>query len=489
MRPRRRSVQRKPFIAYILPLLTSILFIVLIVMAVNTWVNYSSSSQNTALSDKALATFTVTGQNTFIVLDGKDHRLGQDSTSQLFSGEGIATGAGTRQYVELMGKGYFRLDNYSTVFVKKQANAQILNVGKGSVWLYFEKADDDVKELKVKIKNGELTVTAGSKLHVSNINGRQMVAVMEGKAQMKILNDQASILREVLIEEKQQVYFEEQDLATIAEKNIVVALDQELIGKDWYDWNIVEDQKTNNYESPVITNTNAEGEKATPTNTNEATSGKNPVSVDNLLNGDVFTTTSITVKGTLLVDGVTAVSVNGKQAELSQATKTWAAYKVPLSKDGKNTLLVKATAEGVTTTIGSYTVTRDVAVPDTPVLSSSKTVSVSPAVLAGTVAKDVVRVDVNGYTLKKFVPGSGVWQYTISTEIENMKSGENSYRVVAYDKGGNPSAPLVATITYTGDTKPKNGNTNTVNSSSNNNANTTMNTNTQPVTASGSTVR
>lgn len=463
MRPRRRSHYRKPLVAYILPLITSILCIVLVVLAVNTWVNYSSSTQNTVLSDKALATFTVDGQSTFIVLDGKEHRIGKDSTSQIFSGEGVATGAGTRQYVELMGKGYLRLESYSTMFMKKLSQGvELLNLGKGNAWIRFEKTQDDVKEIKVKLKNAELSLVPGAVVMVRNINGDQLIAVIEGKAQAKILNDQASILKEVLILGGQYIAFDTQTLASIESQDagaLVKNLSDEIKNSDWYSWNLVEDRKIQNYEPASVdekSNTNA----AAQTNSNTSTTtAMMPIEVSNILSGDVFTTATITVKGTLLVDGVTAVSVNGKMAELSESTKTWAVYKLPLSKDGKNSLTVKATVAGKTTTLDAFTVVRDLAIPDAPVLTSPKTTSQSVTKLTGTVEKDVVRVDVNGYNLKKFVPGSGAWQYVLSTDIDNLKPGENVYKVVAYDKGGNASKALVAVITYTGEAGNSNKNT------------------------------
>lgn len=477
MRQRRRTIQKKPFIAYILPLLTSVLCIVLVILAVNAWVRYQGESGDNTAKDKALASFTVDASNVFIILDEKERRLSKDYTSTLYHGEGLATGASSRQYIELNGKGYGRLEEYSTFFIKQQdSSSQLINLAKGQLWLRFEKTGDDAKEFLLKTKNTQSIILPGTLVNVSSINGNQTLSVLQGKLQVKIMDDSGKQLKEILVGEGKEIALTPSMVSNGIgdDTSLMRDIGDDLKKSEWYDWNMVEDNKIANYEDAPAGTSNANmneenrtSDQTPNTNTNKVALTPGTVDITNILAGDVFNISSITVKGDFSGSDITAISVNGISAELNAAQGTWVAYKVPLATEGKNTLTVKATIDGTTKTVTTLAVQKDATGPDTPVMTSAATVSESSTTLQGTVGKDAVRVDVNGYTLKKFVPGSGSWQYMLSTEIQNLKSGENTYKVVAYDKAGNPSKTLNAVVTYKGQTPPAtNANTNKVSTGS-----------------------
>ncbi len=68
--------------------------------------------------------------------------------------------------------------------------------------------------------------------------------------------------------------------------------------------------------------------------------------------------------------------------------------------------------------------------------------------ISGSVSADTEKVEVNGYVLKKYVPGSGHWSYFLSADQGNMIIGKNTFTVYAYDKAGNKSEALEASIIY-----------------------------------------
>lgn len=473
MRARRRTIQKKPLVAYILPLLTSILCIVLVVLAVNAWVKYTSTQTQDILQEKSMASFTVDAQNIFIVLDNKERRLSKDYTSSLYSGEGISTGASSRQYMEMTNKGYARLDEYSTLFFKKNdPKSEFVNLAKGNLWLKYEKESQDVKDFSLKTKNMLLTLEPGVHVAAGSTNGKQYLSVLQGKAQVKILDNGGKTIKEILLQSGKEVRFDAQffDTQAVSPDTLLSQdISEDFMKSEWVDWNMVEDSKMSNYEPKDATvaetaATNSEAREVPQSNTNEPEASTQGVEVTNISSGDVFTTETINVRGDYQ-GNVSAITVNGTAAELNSSAGTWVAYKISLPKEGKNTITVKMTKEGETTTVSTFSVSRDSGVPDTPVLTSPRTISTPDSKIQGSVGKEVVKVTVNGYALKKFVPGSGSWQYILSLEIQNMKPGENLYRVIGYDKAGNASKPLNAVITYTGPTE-----TSKVESNSNKNA-------------------
>jgi hypothetical protein len=69
-------------------------------------------------------------------------------------------------------------------------------------------------------------------------------------------------------------------------------------------------------------------------------------------------------------------------------------------------------------------------------------------VIQGTVDKNANKVFVNGYSLQKFVPGSGQWMYYAYEEYGTLQEGANTYTVYAMDKNGNRSPSITYTIIY-----------------------------------------
>ena len=53
--------------------------------------------------------------------------------------------------------------------------------------------------------------------------------------------------------------------------------------------------------------------------------------------------------------------------------------------------------------------------------------------ITGTLPKDTKTIIINDYELKKYVPGDNGWSYVASVEFDNLKPGENIYKVYAVD--------------------------------------------------------
>lgn len=69
-------------------------------------------------------------------------------------------------------------------------------------------------------------------------------------------------------------------------------------------------------------------------------------------------------------------------------------------------------------------------------------------VLRGTAPQGTVSVEVNGYKLAKYIPGSTTWNYIAATRMQTLKEGENAYTIKALDAEGNLLQKLEYVIHY-----------------------------------------
>lgn len=75
--------------------------------------------------------------------------------------------------------------------------------------------------------------------------------------------------------------------------------------------------------------------------------------------------------------------------------------------------------------------------------------------IEGSSPPEAFQISVNGYTLTKFNPGDRKWTYFASKKFGTLVGGENTYEVVAIDRGGNKSAPAILKLNYAGKTAPR----------------------------------
>ncbi len=72
--------------------------------------------------------------------------------------------------------------------------------------------------------------------------------------------------------------------------------------------------------------------------------------------------------------------------------------------------------------------------------------------IVGTAPLETTQIQVNGYTLSKYQPGDRKWSYFAATKFGTLKSGTNTYEVIAFSRDGKQSAPVTLTINYEGAT-------------------------------------
>jgi len=68
--------------------------------------------------------------------------------------------------------------------------------------------------------------------------------------------------------------------------------------------------------------------------------------------------------------------------------------------------------------------------------------------IKGSTPKNTYSLTINGYKLKKYVPGQSTWNYIASTQLKTLKKGTNEYAVKALDKAGKEISTLSFSIEY-----------------------------------------
>lgn len=152
---------------------------------------------------------------------------------------------------------------------------------------------------------------------------------------------------------------------------------------------------------------------------------------------------------------VTRVRVNGYQAALDTEART---FTQDLAFDDETPFILHTEAidaDNVVIAEDQRSVTRDAtaaAAAAAPTITepaaggSTYRTQASELIIKGTAPKETEGIIVNDYRLQLYEPGSGTWSYLANTELGNLKSGTNTYDVVAIDALGGRSAPVRITI-------------------------------------------
>jgi hypothetical protein len=112
---------------------------------------------------------------------------------------------------------------------------------------------------------------------------------------------------------------------------------------------------------------------------------------------------------------------------------------------------VTTKAEGEVSNTGTTSITEESVGPGLAVTSfagDKLEINKSYQVIKGTTPKNTYKIKVNDYTLTKYSPGQTEWSYIASTKYSTLKTGENAYKAVAYDKDGNEISSTDFNINY-----------------------------------------
>ncbi len=152
-------------------------------------------------------------------------------------------------------------------------------------------------------------------------------------------------------------------------------------------------------------------------------------------------------------EGVVRVRVNGYQAVLNPETR---AFSQELAiENGELLVSVEALDDkGLVLAQAQRSITATVSSLPSPTITAPARdgqiyrTQATEITLRGGVPVGTAAVEVNGYRLQLFKPGSTTWSYLARTDLQNLAAGRNEFRVVAYTAASkaSPAAILVVLV-------------------------------------------
>ena len=169
---------------------------------------------------------------------------------------------------------------------------------------------------------------------------------------------------------------------------------------------------------------------------------------------------TIKVEGNFNPNEIKKIFVGEIKTKLDTKSKTWKASRVALITEGENLIPVSyEDKDGKDHKFATLKVFLDKTAPQMPtVISPEKNSKITETlqVIKGEVSSDTDKIKVNNYFLQEYQSGSKKWKYIASTKWGNLKEGENTYTVSAFDKAGNESEVLEFTLIYEGKVEEEN---------------------------------
>ncbi|PIV90644.1 hypothetical protein COW46_02390 [Candidatus Gracilibacteria bacterium CG17_big_fil_post_rev_8_21_14_2_50_48_13] len=455
-----RQATRKHPSYYLLPLGISILVVILVTVAFNVYIQFQRI-QEQALRSEPIAKVSVETDNVAVIFNGERTNVYKGYTVDWNNDEGFETGEGAQLQIPLSTGDHLRLDSMSTAFGKRDEGRSVLiGFQKGNLWLRSEKAKPEREATLLRMNYLRFAATSPVTVALGDTETEETLAVLSGSLPVMITDTQGKVLRNVVVGVGQQIRLSAATATANAEDAPLEAIPLERMTSSWFTWNTQEDLAMASYEGGPASN--EETNPAVP---------KGAITFANLAPGSTFRSKTLELEGTYMPEEVTSMTINGVPAKLASETKTWRAGPITFADAGTQTLTISyVRADGSEVAFGTREITIDESAPEKPTLESPKNTDVSSAnvQLSGRVAEGTARVVINDYELKKFSLGNTSWVYYLNAG-DNMAPGVNTYSVVAIDKVGNKSEPLLITINYTPGAMPEvtsNANANTSASSS-----------------------
>ncbi|MDD5469766.1 MAG: FecR domain-containing protein [Candidatus Peribacteraceae bacterium] len=166
-------------------------------------------------------------------------------------------------------------------------------------------------------------------------------------------------------------------------------------------------------------------------------------------------TASLEVKGSVNPEIVTAVQINGYAAPMDSAGGFALEITLP-DKDEVPISILATGKDGITLAEAMRTVLRNREPPEPPhFLTPAKDGETyqtqrTQFEITGSAPADAIGIIVNDYRLQFFSPGDKTWKYLASTNLDNLRLGENTFTAVAINKGGYKSEPVTMKIVLGG---------------------------------------
>ncbi len=402
----RRIPRRKKPLDYLLPFLILISVGVIAVLGFQLFMNYGKQG-------KADVFFYVAEGKAKVLPYGNTDWDNAFSGTKLLLGDSLKSSFGSKVVLSFFNETLIRMGADTAVTltdVEKTSDREtiVLNLDNGQLWLNGQKSAG-VREAIYEVRTKNLKVTATGTVFAVDSDVEQIVRVFEGDVKVDVMiqvEGNERVADSFTVGVGQQLYLDAAALRAFEENkspSLLSAVDDDFKTTSWYKWNVKEDSAPTDFS--VSANTSVDTELTDEdTETVEGDSSADESNPDEETDADANADEADTVNNT---DEETDDENNPVSTpEITEPVDT-------ITDVGK--LVIKGT-------VGSN------------------------------VTKVVVESEVNGksdsYVLSQFKEGDSVWSYNVSETFGNIASGDNTYRVYAYDKDGNKSSAARIIITY-----------------------------------------
>ena len=421
----------------------------------------------------------------------------------ILEGDTVQTKSSSRGVLVLYNGTEVRFDESTEVTIETLQNhgdedELVLDIEKGQIWVKQTVSDKGTVDIMVKTDN--INIYSGASQYAVSDKGEQSVRVIEGSAEVELVERDGKdiVIDEVSVGVGQQLYMSSSDVVDlIARRNMsfVEAVSDSFKETEFYKWNMTYefeeseivpsevDPSSDELEDEVVEEEEEEYE-------DPELSLTNPETTPYLLEGDqIYITGEVTGYASKIV--VTSYLEDGTaepyQLSLFEPGDTEWSYNAAISyenlREGENEFVVTAYGDDgyeadvlyVTINVTSEVdpssdeseddseegeeeevpelACGDVTVPEVLTVGGEDWAGEIYSTEEGYVSvtgsvECAYAIEINGYQLTLFEPGSTSWSYTADPSFDNLFEGENTYEVVAIDEEGNRSEAAVFVIDY-----------------------------------------
>jgi hypothetical protein len=396
-----RRINRKRPIDYILPFLVILGLGVIGILGYQLWQSFEKQGKADAY---------------FYLAEGKAKVLpfGQTAWDNAFSGTKLLIGDSLK--TTSLGKAVMQFFNGTIVrlggdtavtltdLIKSPDKEKlVLMMDNGVIWVNGRKSPG-VREAGYEVRTANMLVKAKGTVFEVESDSSQSVRVFEGEVSVDVMvkvDEQERVAETISVGVGQEIVLDEATLRAFAEHqspSVLMAISDQFKAGEWYKWNIEQDRNPTSYAVQQAS-------------------------------ADVTAVETQAVASTMETEQSTS------ETEESGSQET------------------QATAEETEET-------QEESAPGAPEIlkpgADERTVTGGIVVISGTVPAGTTKVTVeqvidgktDSYVLSKFKTGDTEWSYNVAEKYGNLKEGENTYSVYAYDEKGEKSEAAEVTITY-----------------------------------------
>lgn len=397
----RRIQRRKRPLDYLLPFLILISVGIIIVLGFQLFMNYGKQG-------KADVFFYVVEGKAKVLPYGNTDWDNAFSGTKLLLGDSLKSSFGSKVVLGFFNNTLIRMSEDTAVSLTDVENTGeketiLLNLENGQVWVNGQKSMG-VREAIYEVRTKNLKVTATGTVFAVDSESEQVVRVFDGDVNVDVMiysGGTERVADTFSVGVGQQLFLDSAAIRAFEDNkrpSLLSAVDDEFKTSLWYKWNLKEDKSPTDFSTAV----RPDGITDSATLTDES----NGTAIDETDDSEVE-------------------EDDKEDSDLIDSNE---------ESDSDNNLV------------------------RTPEITSpiDTTTKVGKLVIKGTVGSNVTKVVVesevkgksDSYVLSQFKEGDSVWSYNVSESFGNIATGDNTYRVFAYDKEGNKSSPARIIITY-----------------------------------------